>query len=124
MIDNAPRQSAPERQQEERHDRHEATGCLLRLYWMLLGNALVVLFAYRIAEREGMITPLDAVFWLGAASLVIVRYVDIRFLAGKTAEGKPATMKHWRRYSLHVLVLSAVLWLAVHGLGYFTANGP
>jgi len=119
MNDNAPRQSAPERRQEEPHDRHEATGCLLRLYWMLLGNALVALFAYRIAERGGTITALDVFFWLGAASLVIARYVDVRFLGGKTAEGEPATMKHWQRYSLHVLALSVVLWLVVHGLGYF-----
>jgi hypothetical protein len=86
---------------------------------MLLGNALVALFAYGIVERGGVITGMDMFYWLGAASLVIVRYVDIRFLGGKTAEGERATMKHWQRYSLRVLAVSVILWLVTHGLDYF-----
>lgn len=119
MDHNTLQQTTPDRRQEEQQDRHPAKGCLLRAYWMLLGNALVALFAYRIMEMGGAITVMDIFYWLGAASLVIVRYVDIRFLGGRTGEGEPATMKHWRGYSSRVLAVCVILWLVVHGLGYF-----
>ena len=118
MSHNTLQQTTPQRREKEQQDRHAAKGCLLRAYWMLLGNALVALFAYRIVERGGAITVMDLFYWLGAASLVIVRYVDIRFLGGTTAEGEPAILKHWRGYSSRVLAVSVILWLVVHGLGY------
>lgn len=119
MSHNTPQQTAPQPRQEEPPDRHQAKGCLLRMYWMLLGNALVAIFAYRIVELGGAITGMDIFYWLGAASLVIARYVDIRFLGGTTSEGEPATIKHWKRYSSRVLAVSVILWLVVHGLSYF-----
>ena len=84
----------------------------------MLGNAVVALFAYGIVVRGEVIPTMDVFFWLAAASLVIVRYMDIRYLGGTTAEGKPASMGDWRAYSLRVFALSLVLWLFVRGLAY------
>ena len=119
MSQNTLQQTNPEYRKREQQDRVAAKGCLLRAYWMLLGNALVAIFAYRIVEMGGRITVMDVLYWLGAASLVIVRYVEIRFLGGTTGEGEPATMKHWKAYSSCVLAVSVILWLVVHGLGYW-----
>jgi hypothetical protein len=94
-------------------------GCLLRVYWMILGNALLAAAAYKIVQTEGELTFVDLFYWLLVGSLITVRYVDIRFLLGRTSEGQPATMKDWRRYTLEVLAISATLWLAAHGLSYF-----
>ena len=113
------RETDTEQQQQERPGRSRPSGCLLRVYWMLLGNALVGLLAYVIAGGDGTLGPADLLYWLGVAGLVAARYVDIAYLAGETAEGEPATMKHWQRYSLGVLGVAVTLWLAVHGVGYF-----
>ena len=86
---------------------------------MMLGNALLVAAAYKIVQTEGELTLVDLVYWLFVVSLITARYVDIRFLRGRTSEGQPATMRDWRRYSLRVLAISATLWLVAHGLSYF-----
>ena len=53
----------------------------------------------------------DAVFWLIALGLVLARYVDIRYLKGETSDNKPATLKHWRRYSVVLLIAAGLLYL-------------
>lgn len=110
--------TAPEALHEQPSDQ-TASGCLLRLYWLFLGNILMFLLAYGIAARGVAVTTFDIVYWLGAASLLTVRLVDIQFLHGATAEGAPATIGHWRRYSLIVLAVAVVVWLAAHGIGIF-----
>jgi len=112
------RRNLTHQEQQARQGPEGASGCLLRVYWMLLGNALVILCAYQIVEAEGALSLVDLLYWLGVASLVAARYVDIRSMEGRTAEGEPATMRHWKRYSLGVLGISAALWLATHGLRY------
>lgn len=107
-----------ELQRETPQERHEATGCLLRVYWMLLGNVLVFLLAYGIAMRGVYLTRIDLAYWLAAASLPLVKFIDIRFMRGTTADGAPATMSHWRRYTLMVMVITFTLWLAAHGIGF------
>ena len=109
-----------ERPEQRREAPEGASGCLLRVYWMLLGNALVFLCAYLIVQAEGALTLVDAVYWLGVAGLLAARYADVRYMQGRTADGQPATMRDWRRYRLGVLGTSAVLWGAAHALGYLT----
>ena len=57
---------------------------------------------------------MDAILAVTALALPIVRYVDIRFLSGKTADSQPATMAHWLRYTATVLGAALVLWLGAH----------
>jgi hypothetical protein len=93
-------------------------GCLLRIYWMMLGNALVAIAAYKIVQSADELSLVDLFYWVFVASLVMARYVDIRFLSGRTSEGQPATTTDWRRYSFRVLAISATVWLVAHGLSY------
>jgi hypothetical protein len=53
----------------------------------------------------------DAIFWLIALVLILARYMDIRYLKGETADNEPATLKHWRRYSVILLIAAGLLYL-------------
>ncbi len=76
-------------------------GCLIPMFWMLVGNGILALCAVAIVGGEtDLFGVADVFYWLTVGSLVTARYVDIRYLSGRTAEGKPATMAHWRRYSI------------------------
>ena len=95
----------------------QLTGCLVRLFWMGAGNLILALAAIAIAQNHFgpfVLTWTDVLFWLTAAALPIVRYVDIRLLDGATADNQPATMSHWRRYTVTVLAASLVLWVGAH----------
>ena len=93
-------------------------GCLTRLYWMFLGNAvLAMLLVWLILNRPEFPSLQDAACLLTLASLVAVRYIDIRHFKGETGEsGTPATMADWRKYSLLLVSGSAAAWLAVRVL--------
>ena len=101
-------------------DFDSSSGCLLRLFWLLLGNAVLVIVALQILIRVGgVFSGLDVVYWSVVALILAARYADIRYFKGTTAEGKPSTLEDWRRYAF-ILVLSAgVALLTVHFLGAF-----
>jgi len=82
---------------------------------MLLGNAVLALSAVFIFHNTtGFFHAADVVFWCTAASLVLIRYIDIRFLDGLTATGEPASMRHWVRYTVVLVVCSAAAWAFAH----------
>jgi len=91
-------------------------GCLARLFWMAIGNLILVLSLIGIV-RDGH-TRLgvgDAVFWTTLVLLALVRYADIRFLEGTTTDGQRATMRHFWRYAASLIALGAVGWLGAYG---------
>jgi len=85
---------------------------------MFLGNAvLAMLLVWLILNRPGFPCLQDAGYFLTLASLVAVRYVDIRYFKGETGEsGTLATMADWRKYALLLVSGSAAAWLAVRVL--------
>jgi hypothetical protein len=84
---------------------------------MLLGNAVLSLIAFRIAQRGHERTWItDAAFWTVVASLVLVRYLDIVRLGGTTASGEPAAFRDWRGYSWRLLLIALAVWIAAHAL--------
>jgi hypothetical protein len=92
------------------------SGCLLRLYWMILGNALLALALISIFRNtEGFLSVADIVFVCAVAALLAARWVDIVKLNGLTASGDPATPGHLKRYIVVLVVASAVLWGLAHG---------
>ena len=93
------------------------SGVLARVYWMFFGPT-ILFFSIIFILQKGQRFPsvFDAVYWIALVSLLLVRYVDIRFLNGETGEGQPATMAHWRRYALTIGVALAGVWLVVRGL--------
>jgi len=93
-------------------------GCLIRLYWMFLGNALLfIVFAYLIQNRPKFPSLLDAGCLLTLASLVAARYIDIRQYKGANGENSaPATMSDWRKYTLSLVTGCIAAWLAIRFL--------
>jgi hypothetical protein len=103
---------ADQRSQPSVEPRSEPTGCLpglLRLVWVLLGNAALFFFAVFIAMRMAPVV-MDLAFLALVIGLLVVRYVDITKFKGETSEGQPATLEDWRRYAVWLAVGSAALW--------------
>lgn len=100
-----------------------STGCLLRLYWMFLGNGLLALSAYLITQAHRTLSAADVGFWLIAASLVVARYFDIVRFQGTMADGSPAGVADWRRYAIRTVLITLALWLVAHGLGALIMTG-
>jgi hypothetical protein len=115
-----PVPSAP----SESPDGMHLGGCLTRLYWMLFGNVALILCAGAIVAHRGSFLSLaDIAYWLIAATVGVVRFVDIRRFGGRTAAGEPATAAHWRRYLLFLIVASSVVWGAAHLGAHFELFG-
>ena len=91
------------------------SGCLVRLGWMPAGTLLLVLSFFMILLK-GPNFAWDLAFWITAASCVVLRYVDVAFLGGRTVKGEPATIAHWRRYALLLPASALVLWGLAHWL--------
>ncbi len=95
-------------------------GCFLRVFWMMIGNVILLSCAYGIAQhRSSLLSMADAFYWAIVGSLLAARYVDIRYLCGSTADGDRATMTHWRRYVAILGVVSTGLWLGAHAMAYY-----
>jgi hypothetical protein len=78
--------------------------------WMAWGNAALLFCAVKMAEGTAP-TVSTALFILAVGALIGGRYIDIACFKGETADGEPATLSHWRRYAVGVLLVSAVLWV-------------
>ena len=96
-----------------------AGGCLVRLGWMLFGSAILLFSAIGIIQHEGFLSVADGAFWAALAACIVLRYIDIKYFKGHAASGQPATMVHWRRYALTLLILGAAVWGAAHGISWF-----
>jgi len=96
----------------------QLSGCFVRLLWMAVGNLVLVLAAIGIVQSKAKftLTSLDVVFWVTAIGLPAVRFIDIRFLDGKTSDSQPATMSDWRRYVATVFGVSLAMWLVAHAV--------
>ena len=111
-----------ENQKHEDHKCDPPAGCFLRLFWMMIGNLLLLLCAYSITQnRSSFLSLADAFYWAAVGCLLAVRYADIRYFKGLTAEGDPASTAHWRRYAVLLGVVSSGLWLGAHAIAYFGA---
>jgi len=91
---------------------------IVRLTWIAFGNLLLIFIAFPIAQHKAGIV-LDIMFWAVVAGLILIRYIDIKVFHGHTAENEPATLQHWRRYSLILLLASGVLWILAHGAALY-----
>ena len=102
---------------EQTDPKPSLIGVAARLYWMLVGNAILYLFAVAIMQQghqRAWIT--DVGFWATVGSLVLVRYVDVGLLGGATASGEPASRRDWHRYVARLLPVSSVVWIIAHAV--------
>ena len=89
-----------------------SSGCLsvlVRLTW-IFGGSFLIYGAIFIAQGKGPGLA-DTIFLLFTLGLILVRFVDIRYLKGETMDNHPATLKHWRRYSVIMLIVAGLLYL-------------
>jgi hypothetical protein len=109
----------PEKKADPANQMNEV-GCLVRLGWMVFGNAALVICIGVIASQKGiLITAADVVFWAVVPVLIWLRHVDIARMKGLTVSGQPATLSHWKRYAGLLLALSVVAWAAAHAVAWF-----
>ncbi|HOX06089.1 MAG TPA: hypothetical protein PK280_06785 [Planctomycetota bacterium] len=98
-------------------------GCLLRVYWLILGNLVLFFLAYFIAagqvRGEWRFTVLDGAYAAAAVIQVLARYLDIRLCAGTTSTGAPGSMTVFRRYAAIMLAVSLAAWAGAHAFVYF-----
>lgn len=104
--------------QKETSESSRGSGCLIRTFWMAIGNLVLILSSIGILQSHSgwSLTTLDVVFWLTVLSLPVARLIDIRYFHGQTADSRPATMADWQRYSASVVGIGFALWLGVHWL--------
>jgi hypothetical protein len=87
------------------------SGCLLRLYWLFAGNIILFfLIAFIIDKHFKFPSWHDLAYWITITTLIVVRYIDIRYMLGETAEGKPAYMSDFNKYTQKLLIVSFVMW--------------
>ena len=105
-------------QNQPNPEHSSEAGCLIRLYWMFLGNAILFIsLAYLLQNRPRFPSLLDVGCLLVLASLVAARYIDIRRFNGANGESNaPATMADWRKYTLFLVTGCVAAWLAIRVL--------
>lgn len=89
-------------------------GCLLRLFWMAIGNAFLLLIGGHLIQSDQHLSGLDAAFWLILLLTVGARFIDIRYCAGTNGFGVPSTLADWRRYAIKMVSLAGIGWLVMH----------
>jgi hypothetical protein len=96
--------------------RDTVSGCLLRFFWMMIGNIALFFLAILIAQYQAFSILRDGAFWAVVLLLIATRFVDISYMSGETADGNPATRSDWKRYVAVLLGVASAVWLAAHGL--------
>lgn len=110
MADDRTKQSSVQPQYQS------PAGCLPRLFWMAFGNIALVMAALSIYTSAGWSTA-DLALWLIVGLLIGARYIDIVRYKGTTIHGEPATMAHFMRYVLIILMVGAGVWAVARALG-------
>ncbi len=88
-------------------------GCLsiiVRLSW-IFGGILLFFCALFIAQGKHPVVS-DVMLIILTLLLILIRFIDIRFLKGETMDNQPATMAHWRGYAVKTLIVAALLYAA------------
>ncbi len=95
-------------------------GMLFRIFWMFLGNVILLILLIWIFENENKSLGIkDLFYWAIVCLLIIARYFDIKKLGGLTVTGSPASMPVWSRYAVIIVILAGLLWGLAHISGYF-----
>ncbi|MBF0101849.1 MAG: hypothetical protein HQK77_13175 [Desulfobacterales bacterium] len=91
-----------------------------RLYWMAIGPVVFILFSINLIIKNNKPVVLSSIIlWLIVISVIVCRYIDIRYLNGLTSEGEPATLNDWRKYSLFLSLLAVLIWVIILFLHFF-----
>ena len=90
-------------------------GWALRLFWMLVGNAIVYASLFVIIVNQFAFPGIfDGVILLTVVLMIVARRVDITWWQGKTITGEPATLVHWRDYAVTLVWLTSIVSTLAH----------
>jgi hypothetical protein len=92
-----------------------ALGCLVRLFWMAVGNFALFLAGLKVSSSE-RVGVADIVYGGVTLALLLARWIDITQLNGMTIRALPATRAHLRRYSFGLLGVALLGWAAARWL--------
>ena len=96
----------------------EPAGCLstiARVIWIMVGNFALLILMVLIVQK-GTFSFLDIVFWAVVATVLFIRYADIKWLKGIGPDLQPATMKDWASYARLLVVIAGGVWVIAHAL--------
>lgn len=102
---------------EKSGPRRGCLSVLVRLAW-IFGGALLLYAGFFVAQGNNR-PKADVLFWGFVIVLIIVRFMDVRFLHGETMDNRPATLRDWRRYTLILLASAAALYALARVLAHF-----
>ncbi|MGQ0634828.1 MAG: hypothetical protein ACT4QC_09475 [Planctomycetaceae bacterium] len=89
-----------------------------RLFWMMIGPAILFLLALAISrDGGGWFTAKDIGFLAALAGIVLGRFIEFRGGDPRTADGQPATQSHFRRYAALVVSIGLGVWAAANLIG-------
>jgi hypothetical protein len=92
-------------------------GCLVRLFWLVAGNAaLLAIAAWILREDPHFLSPVSLAYWGVVAAIAAARVYDVRRLGGQTTDGRRATDADLRAYWPRLVAFAGVLWGAAHTL--------
>ena len=84
---------------------------LIRLHWIFGGNVILFFLVIFIIDKHLKFPSWhDLAYWVTVITLLAARYIDIHYMQGETAEGKPASMSDFRTYTLITLIASSLAW--------------
>ncbi|MCY0993098.1 hypothetical protein OV203_38515 [Nannocystis sp. ILAH1] len=107
-----------QQQQQNPDNAPSPVGCLLRIFWMFVSNAIVYgSLAGIVMHGAAFPSILDFVIWSTVVFTILARRVDITRWGGKTAQGEPATLIHWRRHAVIVVIVTIVASVIAHAIG-------
>jgi hypothetical protein len=112
MSENTSTQSA-----ERSAKATTLTGVLLRITWMFFGIPAFLFSGIYVFQQHGGYGVPDVVYIACIPVLLAVRYLDIRFNNGRTADFEPATVQHWVAYAWRLVLGASVFWLMAHVVG-------
>jgi hypothetical protein len=90
-----------------------------RLFWIMIGPAILLLLLLSLANRGGWFTVQDAAVFVVLAAVMTARWYEFRNGNPTTGTGDPATPTVLRNYLIGALLVGLGSWVAANLLGDF-----
>jgi hypothetical protein len=120
-VEDRPKTNIPDK---DKSAENSGLGLICRLFWFFIGNIILFILAAKIALLgSNHFNIFDIFYWITVLGLIISRYIDIRYCKGETASSEPATMAHWKRYSVFAVSICTGLWIFSHIISHFYRIG-
>ena len=91
-----------------------------RIFWMLLGPLLLLVFAVNIADKgSGWFTPGDIAFLFVLGGMMLARWWEFRGGTALNTMGEPVTATDLRRYAVLATIVGLGFWIVANLIGNY-----